>query len=223
MDTQLVEHLNRWFTASAFRADLARAIAIVPLVLVGLLIVLAWSTPRSNSPIGRSQLLLGVVAAVGALLVNLALGHLYYRARPFLVMDVRPLLPEAVDSSLFSDHLALAGAGIASLLASRPAFGWIALGLAVLLAIGRIGAGVQYPSDCLVGAAVGAASFLLVLPLRGPVSRAIAAAYPGTHEPEAKPDHAFTHRHRRAIGIAAALLLFGSGYGIRSIQDHGWK
>lgn len=221
MDTQLVELVNRWFTANAFRADLSRALAIVPLVLIGVLIVLAWSTPRSDSSIGRSELLLGVVAAVGALLLNLALGHLYYRARPFLVLHVRPLLPEAVDSSLFSDHLAVAGAAVAALFASRRTIGWIALGLGVLLAIGRIGAGVQYPSDCLVGAAVGAACFLLVLPLRGPISRALAAAYPGTGEPEAKPEHAFTHRHRRWISIAIALLLFGTGYGLRAIQDHG--
>jgi len=170
---------------------------------------------------GRVEL--GIIAAVGALLLNLVLGHLYYRARPFLVLDVRPLLPEAVDSSLFSDHLMVAGAAVAALLVARRTFGWIALGLGALLAVGRIGAGVQYPSDCLVGTAVGAGCFLVVLPLRGPVSRAIAAAYPGTGEPEAKPERAFTHRHRRGISIAVALMLFGAGYGIRAIQDFGWK
>ena len=197
MDSQLVEDLNRWFTGSAFRADLCRALAIAPVMLIGVLVVLAWSTPRSNSPIERSELLLGVVAGVGALLLNLAVGHLYYRARPFLVLDVRPLLPEAVDSSLFSDHLAVAGAAAASLVVARRTFGWVALGLGVLLAVGRIGAGVPYPSDCVVGAAVGAGCFLVLLPLRGPVSRAIAAAYPRTGSPETKAEHAFTHRHRR--------------------------
>src|SRR5438094_3056725 len=162
MDAHLVETFNRWFVADASRADLCRALAIVPLVLIGVLVVLAWSTPRSNSPVGRSELLLGVVAAVAALLVNLALGHLYYRARPFLVLDVRPLLPEAVDSSLFSDHLAVAGAAAAALIAARRAFGWAALGFGALLAIGRVGAGVQYPSDCLVGAAAGAACFVVL-------------------------------------------------------------
>jgi undecaprenyl-diphosphatase len=223
MDAHLVESLNRWFAANAFRADLCRALAILPLVLLGVLVVLAWSTPRSNSPIGRSELVLGVLAAVGVLLLNLALGHLYYRARPFLVLDVHALLPEAVDSSLFSDHLAVAGAAVAALFAARRTFGWIALGLGALLAIGRIGAGVQYPSDCLVGAVVGAGCFLVLLPLRGPVSRAIAAAYPDTGEPEIRPHHAFAHRHRRGISIAVALVLFGAGYGIRAIQDHGWK
>src|SRR5438309_11968405 len=142
MDTHLVETLNRWFASNAFRADLCRALAIVPLVLIGVLVVLAWSTPRSNSPVGRSELLLGLVAAVGALLLNLALGHLYYRARPFLVLDVRPLLPQAVDSSLFSDHLAVAGAGIAALLVARRTCEWLAVGLGVLLGLARIGAGV---------------------------------------------------------------------------------
>lgn len=223
MDSQLVEDLNRWFTGSAFRADLCRALAIAPVVLIGVLVVLAWSTPRSNSPIERSELLLGVVAGVGALLLNLAVGHLYYRARPFLVLDVRPLLPEAVDSSLFSDHLAVAGAAAASLVVARRTFGWVALGLGVLLAVGRIGAGVQYPSDCVVGAAVGAGCFLVLLPLRGPVSRAIAAAYPRTGSPETKAEHAFTHRHRRGIAIAFALLLLGVGYGVGVLQYHGWK
>jgi undecaprenyl-diphosphatase len=223
MDGHLVETLNRWFADTAFRADLSRALAIVPLVLIGLLLVLAWSRPPSNSPVGRAELLLGVVAAVGALLLNLALGHLYYRARPFLVLDVRPLLPEAVDSSLFSDHLAIAGAAVAALVVARRTFGWIALGLALLLAIGRIGAGVQYASDCLIGAVAGAGCFVVLLPLRGPSSRAIAAAYPGTGQPETKPEHAFVHRHRRGISIAIAFLLFGAGYGIRAIQDHGWK
>ncbi len=63
----------------------------------------------------------------------------------------------------------------------------------------------------------------MLLPLRGPVSRAIAAAYPGTGEPETKPEHAFTHRHRRGLSIALALVLLGAGYGVRAIQDHGWK
>jgi undecaprenyl-diphosphatase len=223
MDTQLVDHLNNWFAGSAIRTDLCRALAIVPLVLIGALVVIAWSTPRSNAPKGRSELLLGVLAVFGALLLNLALGHLYYRARPFLVSDVRPLLPEAVDSSLFSDHLAAAGAAIAALLVARRTFGWIALSLGVVLAIGRIGAGVQYPSDCLVGAAAGAGCFFVLLPLRGPVSRALAAAYPGTGEAETKPEHPFTHRHRRGVAVAVAIVLFGAGYGIRAIQDHGWR
>jgi membrane-associated phospholipid phosphatase len=223
MDTHLVETLNRWFTANTVPADLCRALAIAPLLLIGLLVIVAWSAPNSNSPRSRAELLLGVVGAVGALLLNLALGHLYYRARPFLVLDVRPLLPEAVDSSLFSDHLAIAGALVAALLAARRAFGWTALALALLLALGRVGAGVQYPSDCLVGAAVGAGCFVLLLVVRGPVSRALAAAYPGTGAPELKPEHAFVLRHRRGIWVVVLGLLFGTGYGVRAIQDHGWR
>jgi hypothetical protein len=192
-------------------------------VLVGLLEVFAWSRPPSNSPMERADLVTGVVAAAAALLVNLALGHLYFRARPFLVLDVRPLLPEAADSSLFSDQLAVTGSAIAALFAARRPFGWIGLGLGVLVAIGRVGAGVQYPSDCLVGAAVGAGCFLVLLPLRSPISRALAAAYPETGEPRPTPEHPFMRRHRRGIAIALAVLLFGVGYGIRAIQDQGWR
>jgi undecaprenyl-diphosphatase len=223
MDVRVVETLNRWFAETTFRTDLGRALAVVPLVLIGGLVVLAWSKPPSRFPKGRAELLLGVLAAIAALALNLVIGHLYYRARPFLVLDVRPLLPEAVDSSLFSDHLAIAGAAIASLFAARRTFGWIAVGSAVLLTLGRVGTGVQYPSDCLVGAIVGGASFLAILPLRGPLSRAIAAAYPGTGPAEPKPAHPFLRRHRRVISIAVAAVLFGAGYGIRAVQDEGWK
>src|SRR5438309_4063542 len=99
MDTPLSRLLNHWFAANAFRTDVCRGLAIMPLVVIGALVVVAWSTSTSNSPKGRSELLLGVLAVVAALLLNLALGHLYYRARPFLALDVRPLLPEAADSS----------------------------------------------------------------------------------------------------------------------------
>ena len=70
MDAHLVETLNRWFATSAFRADLCRALAIVPLVLIGVLVVFAWATPRSSSPKGRSELLLGALAALAGLLVT---------------------------------------------------------------------------------------------------------------------------------------------------------
>jgi undecaprenyl-diphosphatase len=224
MDAHLVERLNGWFSAAPVRADLARGLAVVPLVLIGVLVVIAWSRPPSNSPVARSELVMGAVAAVGALLLNLALGHLYYRARPFLVLDVRPLLPEAADSSLFSDHLAIAGALATALLAARRPFGWFAVGLGAALAVGRVGAGVQYPSDCLVGVGVGALCFLALLPLCSPVSRAIAAAYPeaGGDTPP-RSEHPFMRRHRRGIAVVLAVAVFGIGYGIRAIQDQGWR
>src|SRR5712691_839836 len=167
MDVRLVERLNHWFAANAFRADLGRTLAIVPLLLIGVLVIVAWVTGPSATPDRRALLVLGALGAVAALLLNLGLGHLFYRARPFLVLDIHPLLPQAVDSSLYSDHLAVAGAGVAALMLARRPLGWIALALACLLALGRVGTGVQYPTDCLVGALVGGVCFIALLPLRG--------------------------------------------------------
>src|SRR5438309_2288342 len=161
MDARAVETLNHWFAANALRADLGRTLAIVPLALIAGLVVLSWVTDPSNSPDRRAALVLGVLGAAGVLLLNVGLGHLYYRPRPFLVLDVHPLLPQAVDSSLFSDHLAAAASMTTGLLVARRTFGWVALALAVLLGLGRVGAGVQYPSDCLIGLAVGGACFLV--------------------------------------------------------------
>src|SRR2546428_6671016 len=165
MDMRVVETLNRWFAANAFRADLGRALAIVPLLLIGALVVAAWATHPSSAPDGGAVLVLGMMGAVAALLLNLGLGHLFYRARPFLVLDIHPLLPEAVDSSLFSDHLAAAGAAVAALLLVRRSLGWVGLGSAGLLALGRGGTGVQYPTDCFVRAALGGACVFPLMPL----------------------------------------------------------
>src|SRR5712691_4326275 len=223
MDARTVEALNRWFAANALRADIGRIFAIAPLAAIALVVVISWMTAPSNAPDRRAALTIGALAAVGALLLNVGLGHLYYRPRPFLALSVHPLLPQAVDSSLFSDHLAVAGAATVGLLLARRSLGWIALGLTVLLAVGRVGAAVQYPSDCLVGAVVGAACFLVLFPLRGSISRVLAVASPGIGVAEPKPEHAFVHRHRRGIAAALAVVLVGLAYGVRAIQDHGWK
>ena len=56
--------LNTWFPANTFRADFCRALAIVPLAAIGVLVVIAWTTPDLNAPKGMAELSLGVLAAL---------------------------------------------------------------------------------------------------------------------------------------------------------------
>ena len=137
MDESILHALNEWFAANAFRSDLARFLAVAPLVgIVGLWVV-AWIADWGRAPDRRAALLIGALTAVLALAINVALGHLYYRPRPYVVLSVHALLPHAADSSLFSDHLAVAGALTSALIVARRRVGLAAAGLALLLAVGR--------------------------------------------------------------------------------------
>jgi hypothetical protein len=166
---------------------------------------------------------LGAVIALG---INAVFGHLYFRARPFLVISsIRALLPRPPDSSMYSDHLAVAGALVTALLLVHRPLGLTGVALAVLLAVGRVGAGVHYPSDCLVGAAAGATCVFAVLPLRNRLSRVTAAfegvpVSPRGQEPTGA--RGVVRRHA-ALSLSIGLLLAaGVGYGLRALQDHHW-
>src|SRR5437773_1516725 len=161
MDERIVRSLNGWFSATSFRADLARFLALAPLVAVVGLVVLAWLADWGRAPDRRAILIVGALGAILALALNVALGHLYFRPRPFLVLSVHALLPHPSDSSLYSDQLAIAGALTGALFAARRWLGAVSFLLAVLLAIGRVGAAVHFPSDVVVGFGIGAVSFAI--------------------------------------------------------------
>jgi len=137
VDDRIVRALNHWFAQGALRADLARVLSIAPLIAIGALAALAWFADWGRAPERRAVLLIGAVGAVLALAVNLGLGHLYFRPRPFLALPtIHPLLPKNADSSMYSDHLSIAGALTASLVLTRRRLGAVASVLALLLAIG---------------------------------------------------------------------------------------
>jgi PAP2 superfamily len=153
-----------------------------------------------------------------------AIGHFYFRPRPFLaISDIHPLLPRKADSSLYSDHLCIAGALTMSLLLSRRRLGYLAAGLALLLAIARVAAGVHYPTDVLIGALAGAVSFALLLPLRRPVANLIHAVATGEGRlvPRKGKDEPFLLRHGPFVIAAVVIVVAALGYGVRALQDHG--
>ncbi len=223
MDSSIVRALNRWFSAGGFRTDLARFLAIAPLLAIVALLALAWLADWGREPERRAVLIVGVLGAVAALAINVGLGHLYFRPRPFLVLHVHALLPHPADSSLYSDHLAIAGALSGALLAARRRWGAAAAGLALLLAIGRVGAAVHYPSDALVGFAVGGACFALLLPLRHRIARLVAvmsSAETAVVRREREQGN-FLFRHGPVVAAGVLVLTAAFAYGVRALQDHG--
>lgn len=223
MDRSLVESLNRWFSATGFRADLDRFLALAPLVVIAGLIVLAWVADWGREPERRAVLVVGALGALLAYVLNVGLGHVFYRPRPFLVLHVHALLPQVPDSSLFSDQMAFAGGLTAALLVARRWFGVLAVVMAVSLGTARVGAGVHYPSDAAVGFLAGAVCFGLLLPLRRPVGRLVHAMATGEARAAGRPqgESRFLLRHGPLVTAAPLALVAGAGYGVRALQDHG--
>jgi undecaprenyl-diphosphatase len=112
-------------------------------------------------------------AGLGLLAAKL-ISELVDRARPFVAEphQVHLFAAHAADPGFPSDHAAAFAIAVAIMLRKRT-WGWVALGFATVLAIGRVGLGVHYPSDVSAGAALGAAAALLLWmpPLRQRVDR----------------------------------------------------
>ncbi len=116
------------------------------------------------------------VASAGlGLLTAKVIAELVDRARPFVAEphQVHLFTAHAADPGFPSDHATAAFAIAVAIFLRKRAWGWVALGLATVLAIGRVGIGVHYPSDVLAGAALGAAAALLLWapPLRQRLDR----------------------------------------------------
>jgi hypothetical protein len=164
------------------------------------------------------------MGVVLSLVVNIGLGHLFYRPRPFLVLEVHALLPQNPDSSLFSDHVAVGAALTMGLLLVRRRLGLASAALLILLAVGRVGAAVHYPTDVGVAALVGAASCAVLLPLRRPIASLVAVMATGERQVldrDVGPGRAFVLRHGPLAMAAALMLTAAAGYGLRALQDHG--
>jgi hypothetical protein len=160
-----------------------------------------------------------------ALGLNVVLGHVDNHSSSSLLRSV--LGSSSGDPSLYSDHLAVAGALTAGLLFARRPWGLLAVGLTILLGVWRAGAALHYPSVA-VGALAGAVCFVALLPLQQPVARLIGVLSPGrstqTGQPEAPRGGRPGATFQLSPGLAvSALLVMASvlGYALRSVQDRG--
>lgn len=119
---------------------------------------------------GRIALVtLAIAVAVSDQLSSSVLKSLFDRTRPCFAHpeQVRLLLHQAHSGSFPSSHAANGFAVAAVLFEVRRRLGWIALGLAALIAYSRVYVGVHYPSDLLAGAILGfAVGRLAVLGVR---------------------------------------------------------
>ena len=176
MDFTIYKALNGFAARHDLFEDVLRFFAQdAQYFFVALLAVLFLATGKWRSVNARH----GVVAAGFSALLALGIAHLitdfWDRARPY---DAHPaashlFIAPSSDPSFPSDHATAAFAIAVSIwLRSRRA-GWLALGLATVLAVARVAVGVHYPSDVIAGALLGSACALIlwIPPVRRPLHR----------------------------------------------------
>lgn len=149
------------------------------LVLAALLAAVAWRA-RCRGPRPIATVVLGGAGVVLALAVSEVVKVLAAQDRPCRAvpdLDAVASCPPVGDWSLPSNHATLAAALAAALIWSAPRLWSLAVPLAGLVAVARVGLGVHYPHDVADGLVLGAVvvSSLVVL-LRRAARRWVAVA-----------------------------------------------
>jgi undecaprenyl-diphosphatase len=132
-------------------------------VFAASLAVLFLARGKWRSVNGRHGAVAAGFSALLALGIAQVIADLWARPRPYLSHpDVHLFIARSHDSSFPSDHATAAFAIAVALLLRHRKAGWLALGLAVVMSIGRVAVGTHYPSDVAAGALVGTAAALIL-------------------------------------------------------------
>ena len=219
VDQSIVEFTNRIGQHQPGR--LLALVAATWLLAVPVLALLwqAVSAIRRRQPHTLTVLVLGVVGALAAFGLHQLVDHLYFRPRPYWTLPaVHAIGARRGDSSFFSPEAAIAAAlATGLLLAARP-WGLVAAVAALLVGLGQIATGANYPLDVIVGLAVGVACTAALLPLRHRLQR-LAGRLLRTQVAPLAPQ-----RRELRVGVIALVLLVGlGGWLVARVQDHGLR
>jgi undecaprenyl-diphosphatase len=171
MDEAILLWLNGWVGRSSLLDAVMEGLVgdyMIP-VLLSLVLLALWFHGDTNTDRLRNQL----VSVVGAMsigfsnLLILMLNSRVVRDRPFVDIDVVLHFYEPTDSSFPANVAAVGFAAATSVFLRHRRLGLALYGVAASWGIARVYAGVHYPSDILVGAAIGVAmAFVAVLVTR---------------------------------------------------------
>lgn len=161
-DMQVYHFFNQFAGHHELIDKILGFIAQYSLELYIVLFVIAWLTlPKAEVKQRHALIIMGFAGVLG-LIINVIISHIYFRPRPFVVLNegtFTQLIPHSPDASFPSDHttgsfgFAAASWGKASK--------WITVSftvLAVLNAVARLYTGVHWPTDVIAGIVIGTLS-----------------------------------------------------------------
>ncbi len=159
VDLRLFHAIHSPMPPSTAMLHLARGLADGPLILT--VVLLGWMLmfPRWSM---RSVALKAVGVAAAALLINLVIGAVWDRARPFMAGVGQAWVSHAATGSFPSDHLTVQWVVAGVFFLDRRTRAW-GIGIALLglpMAWARIYLGVHYPGDMLGALAMGGLAML---------------------------------------------------------------
>jgi undecaprenyl-diphosphatase len=157
--------MNRLADRTGWAHQAARLYAKDGIVLFAVLLAAGWWWRRRSRDVAGVAGLVGTgAAALAALGVGQVVGHVVDRARPYAVMPgVHVLVSRTSDFSFPSDHATAVGAVAVGLLVCWRPLGWVAAGLAALMAFARVYVGAHYPADVVAGLVLGGATAVIVV------------------------------------------------------------
>lgn len=153
--------LNASVNTASWEIEFASLSANYAIYLVPVILIFLWLRGNDQT---RGALVMAVVVAELALLVNQLIPLWWFHPRPFMVPIGKTFVEHAADSSFPSDHLTFI-LGIAFTLAYWTRLRGVALviiAIGLLVAWARIFIGVHFPFD-MIGSALIAAIILVIL------------------------------------------------------------
>jgi len=158
LEQSIVVMANQLANSSVFLVAATRAFATGAIfIIVGFFILsffINWDFIRVT---GKLIFMEGLIAGSLAWIFNQIVGLIYFRERPYVVIDtLKVLINDTMLSKSFpSDHTTIAFALSATVFLWSPKVGIWFLVLAALIALARVFGGVHYPTDIIGGIIVG--------------------------------------------------------------------
>ncbi|KUO94676.1 undecaprenyl-diphosphatase [Ferroacidibacillus organovorans] len=134
--------------------------------LYGALFIIGWFVLPKADRDRRHGLVVSALSGVLALVINVLIGHAFYRPRPFVALPqgtFHQLIPHVADSSFPSDHAAGSFGFAFGVQKYGPRiYRYLFMVVAIIVSIARVYVGVHWPTDVIAGFFVGLISSLVI-------------------------------------------------------------